>query len=111
MSIVVYLNPWKLRRDKERQRLEALRGRDGDNCRRCRRPMRFDLPAGHDQAPTIQNISNGAAAAPLESLCLCHVRCNPECGDATPEVLERLKLKTAEAAQRPKRRAGKRARA
>ena len=109
-SIVLYLNPWAYRRRKTQERLDALRRRDGDDCRRCRRPMRFDLPSGHDQAPTIQNISHGARSA-AENLCLCHVRCNPECGDATPEVLERVRLKSAEVAQRPKRRAGKRARA
>ena len=43
-SFAEYLNPWKLRREKQRQRLAALRQRDGDNCRRCRRPLRFDLP-------------------------------------------------------------------
>lgn len=113
MSIVVYLNPWKLRRDKERQRLEELRRRDGDNCRRCRRPLRFDLPAGHDQTPAIQHIASGptGSAVALDQLCLCHARCNPEPGDATAEVLERIRLKAAEATQRPKRRAAKRARA
>jgi hypothetical protein len=109
MSIVVYLNPWKLKREKEQQRLDALRRRDGDNCRRCRRPMRFDLPRGHDQAPVIQQVLPGPAGA-LENACLCHTRCNADAGDATPAVQERLRLK-AEEAPRPKRRPAKRARA
>jgi hypothetical protein len=113
MSIVVYLNPWKVRRDKERQRIEELRRRDGDNCRRCRRPMHFDLPHGHDQAPRIQNISprSNDGAVALEDWCLCHGRCNPEPGDATAEVMERIRLKASEVTPRPKRRSTKRARA
>jgi 5-methylcytosine-specific restriction endonuclease McrA len=109
-SIVVYLNPWKRRRELERERLQALRHRDGDNCRRCRRPIRFDLPTGHDQSPSVQRIHSGTdvGPAPLANLCLCHVRCNADAGDATPQVQERLRLRAAEEAQ-PKRRSRKRA--
>ena len=107
-SIVVYLNPWRLRREQEQQRVTALRQRDGDNCRRCRRELRFDLPRGHDQAPTVQPILPGATD--LQNLCLCHARCNPEPGDSTPEVQERLRLK-AEEALLSRNRSRKRARA
>ena len=89
-SIVIYLNPWKRKRQLEQQ-LRALRERDGDNCRRCRRPMRFDLTSGHDQAPSVQQI--GPDRQGIENLCLCHVRCNADGGDATPEVQERLRRK------------------
>jgi hypothetical protein len=94
--IAKYVSPWALRRNKEReQRLKVLRGRDGDNCRRCRRPLRFDLPAGHDQAPTIQEITSEASdePPPLDNLCLCHQRCNAQGGDHTGEVKERIRRK------------------
>ena len=93
-SIVQYLNPWRAAREERQRRLDELRKRDGDNCRRCRRPLRFDLPSGHDRAPTIQPISreaNGGAGA-LDNLCLCHARCNAQTVDATPEVQERMLL-------------------
>lgn len=96
-SIVTYLIPWKLKRQKLQRRLDALRSRDGDNCRRCRRPMRFDLPAGHDQAATVQQILSGSEAA-LDNLCLCHTRCNAECADNTAEVQQRIRLKEEAAA-------------
>jgi hypothetical protein len=86
-----YLNPWGFRRNEARQRLDALRKRDGDNCRRCRRPMRFDFPDGHDLAPKVEEIdAPSASAAELQSLCLCHRRCNAESADNTGEVLERM---------------------
>ena len=98
-SIVTYLNPWIAKREKERQqRVEELRRRDGDSCRRCRRPMRFDLPGGHDRAPKLEQIlplANGEATA-LDNLCLCHTRCNGDSGDSTAEVLERVQRAVAE---------------
>jgi hypothetical protein len=101
-SIVEYLNPW--RREKARQRLEAVRHRDGDNCRRCRRPMRFDLPTGHDEAPKLEQMLPGGEAAALDNLCLCHTRCNAASVDSTAEVLERLQLKATEESKARKRR-------
>lgn len=92
-SIVRYVNPWKFRREQEGQRLQTLRQRDGDDCRRCRRPMRFDLPAGHDLGPRIETIvpaASGAAPA-LDNQCLCHGRCNGVGADNTVEVLERIR--------------------
>ena len=98
MSLIVitqYLNPWKFRREQIAQRLAALRGRDGDNCSRCRRPLRFDLPAGHDLGARIEEIRPGPAgeAQLLDNLCLTHGRCNAQAGDATEEVRERLRPK------------------
>jgi hypothetical protein len=77
--ILQYVNPWKFRREQEARRVQALRSRDGDACRRCRRPLRFDLPAGHDQSATIEQILPQSApdgSAALDSLCLTHRRCN-----------------------------------
>ena len=94
-DITKYLNPWMFQREKKRQRFEQLRQRDGDNCWRCKRSMRFDLPRGHDQAPTIEHIkpkSQGGTMA-LENLCLCHGRCNWMMADNTPEVKERMRLR------------------
>ena len=106
-GIVRYLNPWTLKRDKTRQRLAELRARDGDHCRRCRRPLRFDLPPGHDEAPTVEQFGPRAKgrAVPLDSLVLCHVRCNGVTVDNTAQVQERLRRR-AEESVAPKRRAG-----
>ena len=94
--IAKYVSPWALRKSKEReQRLAVLRQRDGDNCRRCRRPLRFDLPKGHDQAPTIQEIVRVSSDEPphIDNLCLCHQRCNALGADNTGEVKERIRRK------------------
>lgn len=69
--------------------------------------MRFDLPAGHDQAATVQQILCGFEAA-LDNLCLCHARCNAECADRTAEVEQRLRLK--EQTEAPSREVRKRTR-
>jgi len=82
-----YLNPWKHRRQAE-ARLAALRQRDGDQCARCRRPMRFDLPAGHDRGAAILQVGPGA-----EDLRLCHPRCNSAGVDHTDEVTTRARRK------------------
>ena len=95
-NIVRYLNPWMFRRDKKQQRFAQLRQRDGDKCWRCYRPMRFDLPRGHDHAPTIEHKlarSRGGTAA-LDNLVLCHRYCNRLMGDNTPEVKERMRLRS-----------------
>ena len=95
-TIVRYLNPWKLRRQQEEeQRLAELRRRDGDDCRRCRRPMRFDLPEGHDSGPKIEPIaaSEPGSEPSLDNLVLCHRRCTAEAADATREVTERVRRK------------------
>ena len=110
-SVVRFLNPWKFKRQEEQRRFAALRERDGDNCRRCRRPMRFDLPPGRDQGATIQPVLHGVngGTSALENLCLCHLRCNAEAGDATPEVLERVRRKSEEEVIQRSRRTRKRA--
>ena len=96
------------KRDKQQLRLAELRRRDGDKCRRCRRPMRFDLPPGHDQAATFEQIASPAkGAGEIDHLVLCHTRCNGATVDNTAEVQERLRRKAEEAAApMPKRRAG-----
>jgi len=97
MSSIVakYLTPWKHKRQLQQQRLAALRGRDGDDCRRCRRPMRFDLPDGHDLGPKVEQFSPAIEneAPALENLCLTHRRCNTEPADFTSEVKERIRRK------------------
>ena len=94
-TILRLVNPWKFRREQAAERLRLLRIRDGDDCRRCRRPMRFDLTDGHDQAAAIEQIMPVAANAEpsLDNLCLCHRRCNPERADNTQEVQERRRRK------------------
>jgi hypothetical protein len=94
-DIARYLNPWMFKRDQKQERFALLRERDGDNCWRCRRPMRFDLPRGHAQAPTIEHLlpkAQGGTLA-LDNLCLCHGRCNWMMGDNTPQVKERMRLR------------------
>jgi len=93
--IVKYVTPWKYRRDQEEQRIKGIRQRDGDDCRRCRRPMRFDLAHGHDWGPKVEQILPSAEGeeVSIESLCLCHRRCNAEAADNTREVQERVRRK------------------
>lgn len=88
--IVKFVNPWKFKREQEEQRLRALRQRDGDDCRRCRRPMRFDLPRGHDLGPKVEQILSGTPEG-LDNLCLTHRRCVSEGFDHTVEVKERIR--------------------
>lgn len=110
--IARYMTPWVFKREREEERRVAeLRSRDGDNCRRCRRPIRFDLTRGHDKGPAIEPIASAASEDPqaLENLCLCHSRCNADAGDNTLEVTERVRRKSeAElfARSRPIRKAG-----
>ena len=112
--IAKYVSPWALRKDKQLlQRLAALRERDGDNCRRCRRPIRFDLTRGHDKGPKIERIATDSAeeAQSLSELCLCHVRCHAAGADNTDEVTERIRRKSEAALLSSSRRsAGRRSR-
>ena len=102
--IARYINPWKHKRDQERACVQALRQRDGDDCRRCRRPLRFDLTRGHDLGPAIAVIPNGAGGGEIDRLCLTHGRCNPSMIDHTGEVLERIRRKNeAELLAKPRR--------
>lgn len=94
--IATYVSPWALRKGKRlQQRVDALRQRDGDSCRRCRRPIRFDLPAGHDKGPKLERIVPGDSRdEAIENLCLCHGRCNAAGADNTDEVAERIRRKS-----------------
>ena len=95
-SIARFVSPWKYRREQEEAaRVRALRQRDGDDCRRCRRPMRFDLPQGHDHGAWIQPIrfDLDAQSATFDNLCLTHRRCNAAAADHTAEVSERIRRK------------------
>ena len=95
--IAKYVTPWKYKREQQLQlRIAELRTRDGDNCRRCRRPIRFDLQSGHDKGPTLQSIAAYADGAeqPLDNFCLCHGRCNADAGDDTIEVTDRVRRKS-----------------
>lgn len=85
--IARYLNPWKFKREQEeRRRVGELRERDGDDCRRCRRSMRFDLRTGHDLSPRIEDVPSGGQ-------CLTHVCCNARGADNTAEVTARVRRK------------------
>ena len=90
-SITRYLTPWKLRREREAERVRTLRSRDGEACARCRRSMRFDLPDGHDQGARVEQIVPGSDA--LGNLRLTHRRCNAPGLDHTAEVGERIRRK------------------
>jgi hypothetical protein len=91
-TIARCLNPWAYRREQREQRFAALRERDGDTCRRCRRPIRFDLPAGHDRGAKIEQVRPGADGSKgLDNLCLTHGRCNATPADRTTEIRERLR--------------------
>jgi hypothetical protein len=96
-SIVIakYVTPWKFKRQERERRIAELRRRDGDNCFRCRRPLRFDLPDGHDLGARVEQLlhSVNGGAPVLENLCLTHGRCNPVGADHTPEVTERVRRK------------------
>ena len=95
-TMIRLLNPWGARREQREQRLSALRQRDGDNCTRCRRPIQFDLPAGHDLAARVEAVRQVTAGGGdrLENLCLTHGRCNAGTRDDTLAVRERLRLKS-----------------
>lgn len=109
--LIRYVSPWTRKRDRQlQQRVAALRQRDGDECRRCRRPIRFDLPDGHDKGPSVQAIAASAsgAAQDLEALCLCHGRCNSAGEDHTDEVAERIRRRNEAALfAKPRRKAAR----
>jgi hypothetical protein len=89
-----YVTPWKYKRAKaEAERLRSLRLRDGDDCARCRRPMRFDLPAGHDQGAKIEPLPAETEDESLDHFRLTHRRCNASGVDHTEEVTERMRRK------------------
>jgi hypothetical protein len=91
-----YVTPWKFRREQEARRVAALRQRDGDDCRRCRRPIRFDLTAGHDKGPKVETSEPVVAGEEeiFDNLFLCHGRCNAAGADNTAEVAERIRRRS-----------------
>ena len=89
-TLICFLNPRKYRRDQHAARVAALKLRDGEHCARCRRPIRFDFPAGHDQGPVIEPASSEASPNDVR---LCHRRCNAPGIDHTVEVAERVRRK------------------
>ena len=93
LSFSRLLNPWKHRREEQARRVDALRRRDGDCCRRCRRPIRFELAEGHDLAMRIEAMPGAAQGGPdsLANQCLTHARCNAAGQDHTAMVSERLR--------------------
>ena len=93
-SLARYLNPWKFRRDEQERKIAELRHRDGDSCTRCRRPVRFDFPAGHDLSAKIESMAASEPADGIELSYLTHTRCNAQAGDNTAEVQERVRRKS-----------------
>ena len=93
-SIVSYLIPWRRKREREAEQVRALRARDGDACARCRRPLRFDLPAGHDAGAKVEPILSGVGRDAVDNLCLTHGRCNAAGADNTAEVAERIRRRS-----------------
>lgn len=107
-TVSKYLNPWKFRRQEKERRVAELRRLSGDNCSRCRRPIRFDLPEGHDLSPRIEPVLHAANGGDAEfsNLCLTHGRCNPAGADHTGEAKNRVQRKNeAELFSRSKKRA------
>lgn len=103
--IAKYVTPWRYRREQEAMRLRSLRQRDGDDCRRCRRPMRFDLPRGHDLGPKIEVLAQCDEES-IDGMCLTHGRCNAEGADHTQQVQDRVRRKSeAELFAKARRRA------
>ena len=105
--LIRFLAPGRFRRRQEAEWVQILRRRDGDSCARCRRPLRFDLPVGHDQGAVVEG-SVAGAGDPLAPARLCHRRCNAGGNDHTGEVAERMRRK-AEAALLAKSRRKRRA--
>jgi hypothetical protein len=106
-SIALYLAPWRLRREREAERVRALRSRDGETCARCRRAINFDLPRGHDHGVAIEAIvPDKAGEQTLDNFRLTHRRCSPAGVNHTDEVTERMRRKNEAALfakARPKR--------
>lgn len=94
--------PWFLpgwvHRLRRRKRLKILRARDGDDCWRCHRPMRFAGPPNCGRAATIEHLlprSKGGTDA-LANLRLCHVGCNRHLADHEPAQKERMRINRRE---------------
>lgn len=94
--------PWWIRRSLEQRACKAaVRQRDGDNCWRCHRPMRFGPPFNCGKGASVEHLeplSQGGTWA-LGNLVLCHVGCNRHLGANTPEQKKRMRLKVARMAR------------
>lgn len=93
-SLLQIFNPAGYRRRQAQQQVAALRARDGDCCARCRRPMRFDRPVGHEDAARVEPLlveETVSDRGSLDNLRLTHGRCNVPGRDHTGEALERLR--------------------
>jgi 5-methylcytosine-specific restriction endonuclease McrA len=80
--------------NRKRQRLAHLGARDGDDCWRCNRPMRFGGTPNCGKAATIEHLtplSLGGTWA-LDNLVLCHVGCNRDLGDRPRAQKERMRI-------------------
>jgi hypothetical protein len=89
-------NWWWLHREHKRRRA-AIRARDGDNCWRCNRPMRFDGPPNCGKAATIEHLLPLALGGTddLDNLVLCHPGCNRHLGVHPPAHKERMRINRA----------------
>ena len=94
-----FLPGWVHKRLNRHRKFARVRRRDGDDCWRCGRPMRFEGPPNCGKAATIEHVqplSRGGSWA-LDNLRLCHVGCNRHLGDRTPEEKERMRINVAHA--------------
>ena len=89
-SLARYLNPWKHRREEHERKVAELRQRDGDNCTRCRRPVRFDFPAGHDLSAKIEPMGASAVADTIEDKLRIMGRQDPARAHHSHEIHEHL---------------------
>ena len=73
----------------------AVRKRDGDDCWRCHKPLRFGPPFNVGKAATIEHVKPLAdeGSWELDNLRLCHKGCNKHLGTNTPEQKERMRLR------------------
>ncbi len=88
-----FLPGWVHRRLRKR-RIAALRTRDGGDCWRCNRPMRFEGPPNCGKAATIEHVlpRSKGGGNDLANLRLCHVGCNRHLADHAPEQKERMRI-------------------
>ena len=96
------LHGWVLAQVEKKQRFAAVRARDGDDCWRCNRPMRFEGPPNCGKAATIEHVlpRSKGGGDDLGNLRLCHVGCNRHLADHPPEQKERMRINRAKAAGR-----------
>ena len=93
-----FLPGW-VHRHRRRKLLKALRARDGDQCWRCNRPMRFEGEPNCGKAATIEHYLPKAKGGTddLANLRLCHVGCNRHLADHAPAQKERMRINRAPA--------------